>query len=238
MWVDQIEVLRRHFRVLAIDLPGHGHSVGLDHELSLEETAEAIVMALEELGVTRFGYAGHSMGGMVGMRLALAYPERVQALALCNTSAREQEQPLKDLFHQVNEDSRGKPSAPSTVNFVMSLMFSESYLKSSPERTAPFESLLYEPTDAEGVYWVARAVIWRTNVLEDLTEIESPTLVVTSHGDRSIPAEHGIEMARAIPGADLLDLADAGHLTPVECAPEMTQALLNHFRTHLQGSES
>ena len=229
MWAHQAAALAEHHRVLRVDLHGHGQSGHPDQDYTLEQMAGDVARVLDHLEVQQCGYVGHSMGGMIGMRFAMAHPERVNRLALLNTSAAEQEEPMRSLFHQVNEDSRGKPTNQTTVNFVLGLMFSESFQRAHTAVVAPFRQLLADPPEGDGTYFAAKAVIWRTNVLEGLTNIEAPTLVVTSDIDTSVPPAHSHDIAASIPGASLLELSGSGHLTPVECADAITDALAAHF---------
>jgi len=232
MWNAQAPVLSERFRVLRIDLHGHGGSGAPAREFTLEDMADDIAACLDDLGIDRVGYVGHSMGGMVGMRFALRHGDRVAALALMNTSAEPDPDSVRDLFHKVNEGSRGKPSNPQTVQFVLSLMFSHAFMSAQPEAVKPYERMLYEPPDPDGVYRAAHAVIWRSNVLPDLNAITAPTLVITSGQDNSTPAHQGEAIVRVM-GAEHHHLADAGHLSPVEAPAVVSEQLATHFGRHL-----
>jgi len=229
MFNAQAASLAAHFRVIRLDLHGHGASGHPLADYSLEQMASDIPAVLDHLGIERCGYVGHSMGGMVGMRFALAHPDRVQRIALLNTSAAEQEQPLRDIFHQVNEDSRGKPTNHATVDFVLGLMFSEGFISAQPDTVAPFREMLANPPEGDGIYFAAKAVIWRTSVLDQLEHIDMPTLVLTSDIDTSVPAGHSRDIATRVPAAELVELSGSGHLTPVERAQEVTSMLHRHF---------
>ena len=85
--------------------------------------------------------------------------------------------------------------------------------------------MLRAPADPEGLYQVAKAVIWREDVMESLAAIDVPSLVVASDGDRAVPADRGRAIARAIDGCELLELGSAGHMTAVERPDEVTAAL-------------
>ncbi len=230
----QASTLAEHHRVIRLDLHGHGQSGHPLKDFALEQMADDLALVLDHLGIERCGHVGHSMGGMVGMRFALAHPERVARLALLNTSASEQEQPLRDIFHQVNEDSRGKPTHSATVDFVLGLMFSEGFITAQPHAVAPFRKMLAEPPEGDGIYFAAKAVIWRSSILEQLGQLDVPTLVLTSDIDTSVPAGHSRDIAARLPGAELIEFTGSGHLTPVERAAEVTTLLARHFG-HLGG---
>jgi pimeloyl-ACP methyl ester carboxylesterase len=216
MWAHQVAALSSRYRVLRVDLPGHGGSGHPLCDYALEQMASDLIAVLDHFGIDQCGYVGHSMGGMVGMRLALAHPDRVHRLALLNTSANEQEEPLRSLFHEVNENSRG-------------LMFSEGFRATNPTVVAPYRKRLAEPPEGDGIYFAAKAVIWRTTVLDGLNKLAVPTLVMTSDIDTSVPASHSRDIAERIPGAELIELSGSGHLTPVERSEVVSSALAQHF---------
>ncbi|MEE2830245.1 MAG: alpha/beta fold hydrolase [Myxococcota bacterium] len=220
--------LSERFRVVQVDLPGHGGSGTPKEVFSLEEVADDLPGLLDGLGIERAAWVGHSMGGMVGMRFALQHPKRVGALALLNTSAEAEIPNMRDLYHHVNESSRGKPSTKPTVEFVLSLMFSEAFREQHPDRVEPYRTLLYEPSDAEGVYRMARSVIWRDSVLESLGGLDTPCLVITAALDTAVPAHFGESIARSVPGCRRLQLDDCGHLSPEE-RPEEVAAAIHSF---------
>jgi len=229
MWQGVADELSDRFRVVRIDLPGHGGSGTPREVFTLEDMADDVDRALAILGIEDAVWAGHSMGGMVGMRLAIRHPGRLRAMALLNTSAEAEAEGTRDMFDYVNESSRGKPSDKATVDFVLGLMFSAGFLETESERVEPYRSLLFEPPDAEGTYRAARAVIWRESVLEQLRNVDMPTLVITGHGDTAVPSSFGRTIADAVPGSRLLELDDCGHLSPEERPVEVAQALTSFF---------
>ena len=88
MWARQVPELSKHFRVLRYDTRGHGKSSIPDGEYRFEQLAGDIAELLDSLGIARAHFCGLSMGGPTGIALALAHPERVDSLILCNTAAR------------------------------------------------------------------------------------------------------------------------------------------------------
>lgn len=85
-WIHQIPALARHYRVLALDLPGFGASPAQPVLKSLADYAIAVLAELDRRGVERLhGLAGHSMGGAIALEIALQAPQRVERLVLANT---------------------------------------------------------------------------------------------------------------------------------------------------------
>lgn len=84
-WLPLKPVLAEHFRVLAVDLPGHRYSP-LPGTMRLPELAEALVGVLDRAGVARAHWLGYSLGGRAALHVALAHPGRVDHLVLESTS--------------------------------------------------------------------------------------------------------------------------------------------------------
>jgi len=231
MWAAQARALHGRYRVLRLDLRGHGRSRGDSAGVSLEDLADDVARVLDALDIHRVGYAGLSLGGMVGMRLCLRHPERVAALALLNTSAEPEPEGVRQMYDQANERSRGGGDNPAVTEMMLGLMFSDEFRNEQPTLVDSYRQKLVERGDPEGLYHVARAVIWRDSILQDLERIAVPSLVVTSSGDRALPAERGVAIAGAIPGCGLLAIDGAGHMTAVEQPDAVTAALSELFDT-------
>jgi 2-succinyl-6-hydroxy-2,4-cyclohexadiene-1-carboxylate synthase len=86
-WREVTAALDDRFRCLAVDLPGHGSSLGLPPEdYTIEEAERALLQLLDELGVGRPTIVGYSMGGRLALYLALHHPERCAGLFLESAS--------------------------------------------------------------------------------------------------------------------------------------------------------
>src|SRR3954469_21384928 len=87
LWEPQLDALARRHRVLRFDLPGHGGSpAGLDAR-TVGELAGLVLALADAQGWATFAYAGVSLGGAIGARIAIDHPERVTPLALLASSA-------------------------------------------------------------------------------------------------------------------------------------------------------
>ena len=89
--------LSKKFRVIAIDLPGHGETPSIGYYHSMELLAQSVKAVLNKAGVRRYIIAGHSMGGYAALAFAELYPENVSGLCLFNsTSYADSEEKKKD----------------------------------------------------------------------------------------------------------------------------------------------
>ncbi len=97
VWGEFIKKLSKRFRVIAIDLPGHGKTPAIGYYHSMEMLAQSVKAVLDQVGVRRYVIAGHSMGGYSALAFAELYPENVSGLCLINsTSYADSEEKKKD----------------------------------------------------------------------------------------------------------------------------------------------
>ncbi|MBM3945980.1 MAG: alpha/beta fold hydrolase, partial [SAR202 cluster bacterium] len=85
-WRDNLLPLAEHFRLIAIDLPGHGDSEKPDMDYSLATASRFMTGLLDTLGLERAHVIGESLGGMIALRFALDHPERVGKLVTVGTA--------------------------------------------------------------------------------------------------------------------------------------------------------
>lgn len=232
MWRAQVGPLSEIGRVVVFDGPGHGRSEGAP-PFDLWENVEAAVDALGALGIERAIWCGLSWGGMLGMRLAIAHPERVRALALLDTQAGRDGRAKRVKYTLLVQFSR-VAGIPEKVwdRAIAPIMFGARALRERPElskhqyrRTAGF------PVDALARTSMA-VVVSRDDVTDKVGQIRAPTLVIHGEDDRAIPLERGRELASRIPGARLEIVPGAGHLSTMEAPARVNAALVPFVRAH------
>lgn len=88
MWQGLEFLLSARYRVICIDLLGHGKTENLGYVHTMSQMAEVVKSVLDELNIRRSFFVGHSMGGYVTLAFADAYPDNVKGLVLLNSTAR------------------------------------------------------------------------------------------------------------------------------------------------------
>lgn len=88
MWQNLENRLSAKYRIITVDLLGHGKSENLGYVHAMEEMAEAVKAVLDTLNIRRSYFIGHSMGGYVALAFAELYPDNVKGLVLLNSTAR------------------------------------------------------------------------------------------------------------------------------------------------------
>jgi len=87
IWEDFAAQLSKRYRVICIDLPGHGRSECVGYVHRMERLAEVVKDVMDELGLRRYLLVGHSMGGYVALAFAEQYPEYLRGLCLFHSTA-------------------------------------------------------------------------------------------------------------------------------------------------------
>ena len=217
MWHAQLPALAERFRVLRYDHPGHGGSP-LSDARSIDGLARQVVALLDELGLERVSFCGLSLGGAVGMRLALDVPQRIERLVLCSTAARF---PNPDLYGERAAAVRAggvEPVADGALERWFTPEFGD---------VRRYREMLVS-TQAEGYARCCEAVRdW--DVRSSLGAVRAPTLAIAGADDPSTPPDHLRAIADEIPDSRLVVIDGARHLVNVECADEFNEALLAHL---------
>lgn len=87
VWSEFVKKLSKKFRVIAIDLPGHGETPSIGYYHSMELLAQSVKAVLDKAGVRRYILTGHSMGGYVALTFAELFPENVSGICLFNSTS-------------------------------------------------------------------------------------------------------------------------------------------------------
>jgi 3-oxoadipate enol-lactonase len=233
MWRRQIEPLSALGRVIVFDPPGHGKSE-VPPPFTLEDNADALLDAFGELRVDRAILVGLSWGGMIAMRMALQHPSRVRALALFDTSAEPEHRLRAVKFRAFVSLARRFGLPPALVEReLLPIFFSQRTRREQPEIVERFvrDANGFSP---EGMARATLAVdIHRKDILARLDAVHVPTLVVCGREDRATEPACSERIASRIPGARLVFIDDAGHLSALEQPAAVNDVLVPFVREQL-----
>lgn len=245
-WREVIEPLARHHTVIAPDLPGHGGSEPGAGDYSIGALASGLRDLLLTLGHERATIVGHSLGGGVAMQLAYQFPEMVERLVLVSSGGLGTEVSLilraaclpgADPFISVTA------GVGSRVGSALGRGLAAIGLRPSADvaEVARGYASLEDPARRAAFLDTLRAVVGtrgqRVAAADRLYLAEAvPVLIVWGAGDPIIPAVHGEDAHRAIPGSRLEVFEGVGHLPQLE-APGRFIAVLERFLRETEAAE-
>lgn len=222
MWDRQIPELTRDWRVVRFDLPGHGGAPARPFT-SVAELGDRLLATLDAIGVQRFGYAGCSLGGAVGLDLALRAPHRVASLALVATSPRFGS---ADEFRQRGVIVRANGLEPM-ARTAPEQWFTSVFAGAQPA-IVDWAVQMVRTTDP-ACYVAACEALAVFDVREALDRITVPALVLVGSEDQVTGPAEARTLVAGIADARLAVVPGASHLAPVEQPAAVTDLLVDHF---------
>jgi 3-oxoadipate enol-lactonase/4-carboxymuconolactone decarboxylase len=231
MWDAQVEALAPHFRILRFDTRGHGASPVIAGDYTIEQLARDVIALADALDIRTFAYCGVSLGGMIGIWLAVHAADRLTHVVLANTTARVSDPPAMEARRKAVLSE----GMSAVADMVMSRFFTAAAIaRNAPSVAAARRTLLATP--AAG-YAGCCAAIRDMDQRADLARISVPTLIISGDQDVSMPwPEHGHVLASRIPGATAVRL-HAAHITNLERPRAFSAALFKFLRPAAPGQQ-
>lgn len=220
------------YRVIRWDWRGQGQSGVAADGYDPWALAADVLTLMGRLGIERFHYVGHSMGGYVGYRVALRAPGRVASLVQIGTGAAAEDEAAGREYTTLLWALRLLGYGP-VLGRVLPILYGPSYLDRPARRSEVAEQERRIRTNSRtGVFRAGRGIFDRDSVEGELHQIRTPTLVVTGEHDRPHPPAQGRADAARIPDATFVELEDVGHTPPEEAPDETTRLVLDWLRRH------
>lgn len=228
MWREQIDHLAKSRRVIAPDLRGFGGSGPVDPSgVSMETYADDLAALLDALDISEpICLCGLSMGGYIALAFVRKYRDRLNSLILCDTKATADDEAAK----KVREQTALKvlENGPDFLAEAMAeKLFGELTRQQRPEVVQEIQNVI-RATSRDSIAAAARGMAARPDSTPLLPSIDLPTLVVVGEHDAITTAGEMRSMADALPRAMFVEIADAGHMSPLE-RPEAVNAAIDHF---------
>lgn len=236
-WRPWIERLSDTYRIIAIDLPGHGLTqTPAGYRASLDANAQLVDALATHLDLNRFILGGNSMGGAVSLAYALAHPDKLDGLVLVCAAG-----------WPGQSEGGGPPGAFALLGsdfgrFFLKLVDPRLVVGGGLKAAYQDGSLVTDAVVdryadlamAEGhrdILLTQRSGPAQRWTPDTFRAIRTPTLVMSGEKDQVIPAANSRALAAAIPGAYLVSYPEGGHL-PMEQLPDETA---RHLETFIRG---
>jgi len=226
MWQAQIDALSQVARVLAPDLPGFGASPSHGDVLSMESAADALAELLDALAITTpVVLCGFSMGGYIGWQFARRHAARLGKLVLCDTKAAPDTPAAAENRRQRAEQVLTRGLSPLAAAMLPKLLGSHTR-QSQAGLVRQVEEMILG-CNPQGVAAALLGMAERADAQPWLAEIKVPCLLVVGAEDAISPPAEMRQIAAGLPDARLVEIPQAGHLTPWEAPAAVNAALLD-----------
>jgi 3-oxoadipate enol-lactonase len=209
-WGALVAVLAPRYRVLRVDLRGHGRSDTPPPPYSLGDFGADVHALLRQLHVAPVHVIGLSLGGMVAQVLALEHPDDVRSLVLADTNSTLGPEARRAMVERGEAARRG--GMTSILESTLSRWFTPGFMGSEVVDETR-RRLIADSVEGWAATWRA---ISELDTEPRLPEIRVPTLVIIGECDLSVPVARARAMADRIPGAAFHVVPGAPHMAPLE----------------------
>lgn len=223
LWDELANALAAQHRVICYDHRGHGDSDAPPGPYTMAALAQDAERLLGELQVGPVVWVGLSLGGMVGQELALRHPERLAALIIANSSSGFGHEGRSAWHQRIEAIEQGGLEA--VADAAMQRWFSEAFRHAQPATVARWRRRVVS-TSVAGYLGASHAVM-HMDTTARLPQIAVPTLVIAGSLDQGTPLAMSQTIARAVPGARLVVIDGAAHLSVLEQPGAFGQAVLD-----------
>jgi pimeloyl-ACP methyl ester carboxylesterase len=226
-WEPWVQRLGDQYRIITLDLPGHGLTrAPATYVSSMDKQVSVVAQTTERLGVTSFVLGGNSMGGGVAWTFATLHPERLKGLVLINSVGLPREQ-----------NNAKSPLAFKLLRYPLARALGQqldtSVLVAGGLKAAFYDNDMVDQTMIDRHVALGRAEGHRAIILNHqagrkmrpeaqvrglLGALKMPVLVMHGQEDVIIPVEVGQVLAASIPGSTLILYPKVGHIPMEEVA--------------------
>jgi 3-oxoadipate enol-lactonase len=214
MWAEQmVPLLQAGWRVLRLDMRGHGGSDPVPGDYSMAALADDVAVALDFLGIEKAHFIGLSIGGMIGQAFAIGHGHRLLSAMLCDTAPGTPpggQAAWGPRIEMVKKAASLEPLADGT----MERWFTDAFKPRRPGRWKEIRSTIANTTPAG--YLGCTAAILNYDFVPKLPSVKVPTLVVCGDDDQGTPPAGNRKIAELIPGGRYQGIPNARHFPNVE----------------------
>lgn len=226
MWADQVSTLTDRYRVVTLDLRGHGESESSSGASTMKLLAQDIAALMDELRIERAVIGGLSMGGYVALAFYQLFPERVEKLLLADTRAQADTEEGKATRAEQVQQVLAEGMA-GIVNAMLPKLLCPETVSKRPDIVKRVRDMMIH-TSPEGAAAALRGMAEREDQTERLSQIKVPTLIVVGKEDPITPVADSERMHERISGSELVVIENASHVSNIE-QPETFNGALQAF---------
>jgi len=229
IWHEFAIGLGLKYRVVCIDIPGHGASGVFDEVNDMDSLAAAVDEVMLYLGIEKFHLVGHSMGGYVSMAYLDLFPEKLNSLVLFHSTCfADTEEKRANRKREISLIQEGKKDL--IVNKNIPMAFADDNLEALSEKVEAAKKIAIK-TDDEGIISILNGMMERPDRSQVLANTDVPVMIVAGMKDNYIPRE-AIEKMKALnKRIKVSELEESGHMGFVEEGVKALEGLNQFFKS-------
>ena len=223
IWDRVIAQLAGRYRIVSYDKRGHGLSEAPPAPYTLSHHIGDLTGLVDHLELDGFALAGVSVGGLIATGFAVAHPERLKALVICDSAPKVG---TAEMWNARIAAATG-PGIASISDAVLERWFSPAFRRANPVELAGWKHLL-ERTPVAG-YAGTCAALRDADLSAEIGKIALKTLVVVGSEDSSTPPDLVRQTAAALRHARFVVIDGAGHVPMIDRPNELAHAMAHYF---------
>jgi 3-oxoadipate enol-lactonase len=214
MWKKQVDALKGNYRTITYDIRGHGNSEPGNEEFSINLFASDLLCMMNELRLDTVILCGLSMGGYIALNAVNKYPERFDALILCDTQCIADSPEIKvkreETIRSINEKGVENYATESVKN-----LFAPASIANKPKEVTTVSQMIMN-TPKQSLCNTLVALAERNETCSMLSEINIPVLIIVGKEDKITPPAMALQMHKKIKDSRIQVIDHAGHLSNIE----------------------
>lgn len=229
MWKSQIDFLKDTNRVIACDIRGFGKSTDEETKFSMDLFADDLIAFMDKLNIDKIILCGLSMGGFITLNAQQRFPNRIEALILCDTQCIADTEEVKQKRFTTIEEIEKNGTANFNEGFIKNV-FHEDSLTNKKELVSELRKVV----DANSPNIIKKGLIAlaeRSETCSTLNDIKVPTLIICGKDDKVTPLEQSEFMNINIKNSKLQVIEKAGHVSNLEHPDEFNKYLMDFLTT-------
>ncbi|MBX3329716.1 MAG: alpha/beta fold hydrolase [Nitrospira sp.] len=231
MWAKQEEALSSQFRVITIDLRGHGESDAPLRHYSLDQAADDVHGLLDDLSIRQAVFVGLSMGGYILFAFYRKYADSVKGLVLADTKAQADTDEGKQARFEMAQIAY-KQGARAIADIMIPKLLSPATIQTRPELVQRVRTMI-EGNQVSGIAGDLMAMAGRPDSITLLKQMTCPTQIIVGDLDLPTPPSDAKLMADQIPNVHLAIIPGAAHLSNLE-QPGLFNETVRSFVSNVQ----
>ncbi|WP_296038307.1 pyrimidine utilization protein D [uncultured Agrobacterium sp.] len=226
-WAPQLAALSNDYRVVTYDHRGCGRTGGeVPDDGGIAAMADDVLEITEELGLTRFDFMGHALGGLIGLDIALRKPGMIGKLVLINAWSKAD--PHSGRCFDVRIELLEKSGVTAFVKAQPLFLYPAVWMSENAERLETEERHAIEHFQGRANILRRIAALRAFDIDLRLQDVEVETLVIATRDDLLVPYTRSIRLAEGLPNSQLQLVDFGGHAINVT-APDAFNTAVLHF---------